>query len=149
MGEVGLTLEITERQGIDRDQVVLDAMRAIVARGVQFAIDDFGVGFSSISYLRQLPVQVIKADASLSQDIDTDQRASALLRSVRLMGESLGLTLVVEGIERAEQLTVLREEVGAPYLQGYLVHRPMPLTELLAALEADQVGTTRGVRAVG
>jgi diguanylate cyclase (GGDEF)-like protein len=136
MAGVGLTLEITERQGIDRDLGVLDAMRAIAARGVRFAIDDFGVGFSSISYLHQLPVQVIKADASLSRDIDTDDRASALLRSVSLMGESLGLTVVVEGIERAEQLAVLREQVGAPYLQGFLAHRPMPLGDLLAVLRA-------------
>jgi EAL domain-containing protein (putative c-di-GMP-specific phosphodiesterase class I) len=81
-------------------------------------------------------VQVIKADASLSRDIDTDDRASALLRSVSLMGESLGLTVVVEGIERAEQLAVLREQVRAPYLQGYLAHRPMPLDDLLAVLRA-------------
>ncbi|KAA1424332.1 putative bifunctional diguanylate cyclase/phosphodiesterase [Nocardioides antri] len=138
MGGADLTLEITERQGIDLDPVVLDAMREISAMGVRFAIDDFGVGFSSISYLADLPVHIIKVDASLSQAIDTDERASVLLRSVTLIGQSLGLDVVVEGIERESQLAVLREQTEAQYVQGYLLYRPMPLDELLTAVRADR-----------
>ncbi len=138
MGGASLVLEITERQGIDLGPVVLEAMHAISAMGVRFAIDDFGVGFSSISYLQDLPVQIIKADASLSQAIDTDDRARALLRSVTLMGQALGLEVVVEGIEREGQLSVLREDTHASYAQGYLLHRPMPLDVLLTTLRPDR-----------
>lgn len=139
MGGSELTLEITERQGIDLDTVLLERMREISAMGVRFAIDDFGVGFSSISYLADLPVHVIKVDASLSQFIDADERSKALLRSVTLIGQSLGLEVVVEGIERQTQLDVLREHTDAQYVQGYLLYRPMPLPGLLAAVRDDRV----------
>ncbi|UMG93550.1 EAL domain-containing protein [Nocardioides sp. TF02-7] len=134
MGDVGLVLEITERQGIEIDATVLASMHAVAAMGVQIAIDDFGTGFSSISYLHDLPVHFIKADASLSQGIDTDERAAALLRSVTLMGRSLGLGVVVEGIERESQLAVLRADTDGLLAQGYLLHRPMPLADLLTVL---------------
>ncbi|MDZ5620058.1 bifunctional diguanylate cyclase/phosphodiesterase [Nocardioides sp. HM23] len=138
MNGTALALEITERQGIDLDPVVLDAMHAIAAMGVRFAIDDFGVGFSSISYLRDIPVQIIKADGSLSHAIDSDERASALLRSVAHMGRSLGLEVVVEGIEREAQLTVLRDHGHQLYAQGFLLHRPMPIDDLLTTLRGDR-----------
>lgn len=144
MAGANLVLEITERQGIDVDPVVLQSMRAISAMGVQFAIDDFGVGFSSISYLHDLPVDVIKADASLSQAIDTDERAGALLRSVMLMGRSLGLEVIVEGIERESQLAVLRADAHEVYAQGFLMYAPMPLPRLLNALEVDRSTSRKG-----
>ncbi|HEY0890043.1 MAG TPA: EAL domain-containing protein [Nocardioides sp.] len=136
---VTLILEITEREGIDVHERMLDAMHAIRAAGVEFAVDDFGVGFSSISYLHDLPVQVIKADSSLSQGIDTDERAWALLRSVIAMGHTLGLAVVVEGIERESQLELL-SGVDGPGLcaQGYLMYRPMPAEQLIATVVADR-----------
>ena len=140
MDGVELTLEITERQGIDLGPVVLDAMHAISSFGVRFAFDDFGVGFSSISYLQDLPVQIIKADASLSQAIDRDERASALLRSVTHMGQALGLDVVIEGIEREGQLAVIRTYPEELTVQGFLLHRPMPLEGLLTELRADRAG---------
>ena len=118
MNGAELVLEITERQGIEIDPVVLGAMHAIAAMGVRFAIDDFGVGFSSISYLRDIPVQIIKADGSLSGAIDSDERASALLRSVAHMGQSLGLDVIVEGIEREAQMAMLRDYDHKPLRPG-------------------------------
>ena len=140
-----LLLEITERQGIDADPVVLDAMHRIAELGVQFAVDDFGVGFSSISYLHSLPAQVIKIDASLSRDIDRDERADALLRSVTLMGRSLGLSVVVEGIERQTQLDRLLADGSGRYAQGFLLHRPMPLADLLDELRRSHAAVTPAV----
>jgi diguanylate cyclase (GGDEF)-like protein len=133
-----LVLEITERQGVDLDDDVLAAMRAIEAMGVVFAIDDFGVGFSSISYLHELPASILKADAALSHDIDRDPRARALLHSVVLMGRSLGFEVVVEGIERDSQLAVIRQDAPTASVQGYLLHRPMPLPQLLGVLQQEQ-----------
>ena len=138
MGRTGLVLEITERQGIGNDPEVIEAMRVIAAMGVRFAIDDFGVGFSSISYLHQLPAHVVKTDATLSRHIDTDDRSRAVLRAVAMMGDALGLDVVVEGIERAGQLDAVRNEVRAPFVQGFLLHRPMALGPLLDVVRENR-----------
>ena len=137
MGRTGLVLEVTERQEITAGPA-LEAMRTITELGVRFAVDDFGVGFSSISYLRDLPVHVVKTDAALSQKIDSDERSRAVLRAVTVMAEALGLDVIVEGIEREGQLAVVRDQVGASYVQGYLLHRPMPVTELLIVVRANR-----------
>ena len=107
------------------------SMKTLAELGVHFAIDDFGVGFSSIGYLQDMPVHTIKADLSFSEGIDRDERSCALLCSITMMGQALGLDVVVEGIERSSQLDHLREHVHAPYAQGFLMHRPMPLEQLL------------------
>ena len=138
MGGTGLILEITERDGIGNDAASLSAMHTLSSRGVPFAIDDFGIGFSSIGYLQDMPVEIIKADASFSESIDRDERSCALLCSITMMGQALGLDVVVEGIERASQLEHLREHVHAPYAQGYLMYRPMPLEQLLGVLRENR-----------
>jgi diguanylate cyclase (GGDEF)-like protein len=138
MGDTVLVLEITERDGVGDDVVSFDAMKKLAALGVEFAIDDFGVGFSSISYLQDMPVRIIKTDASFSQNIDHDERSCALLCSITMMGQALGLDVIIEGIERASQLEHLREHVHAPYAQGYLLHRPMPLADLLELLRENR-----------
>jgi diguanylate cyclase (GGDEF)-like protein len=134
MGGAGLVLEITERDSIANDTASLKAMQTLSDRGVPFAIDDFGIGFSTIGYLQQMPVRIIKSDLSFSEGIDRDERSCALLCSITMMGQALGLDVVVEGIERASQLEHLRDHVHAPYAQGYLLHRPMPLDQLLTVL---------------
>jgi diguanylate cyclase (GGDEF)-like protein len=138
MGRASLVLEITERQDIGDDPTALEAMQIIAAMGVRFAIDDFGVGFSSISYLYDLPAHVVKTDAALAQNIDRDERARAVLRAVTVMAKSLGLDVVVEGIERESQMVAARDEVGAPFVQGYLLHRPMSYDTLLVAVRANR-----------
>jgi len=139
MGAAGLVLEITERDGIGSDQESLSAMQALADRGVHFAIDDFGVGFSSISYLQDMPVRIIKTDASFTANIDRDERACALLSSITMMGQALGLDVVVEGIERASQLEHVRDHVGAPYAQGFLMHRPMILDRVLGVMRENRL----------
>jgi diguanylate cyclase (GGDEF)-like protein len=143
MEGIGLLLEITEREGVNADPVVLDAMRRVDDLGVRLAIDDFGVGFSSVGYLHSLPAQVIKLDASLTRDIDVDDRAAALLHSVTLMVRSLGLDVVVEGIERQSQLDRICSDEQVVAAQGYLLHRPMPLAELLEVLQQPTCSASR------
>jgi diguanylate cyclase (GGDEF)-like protein len=138
MSGAGLVLEITERDGIGNDPTSLEAMKTLAGRGVPFAIDDFGIGFSSIGYLQDMPVQIIKTDLSFSESIDRDERSCALLCSITMMGQALGLDVVVEGIERASQLEHLRDHVHAPYAQGYLMHRPMPLDQLVRVLAENR-----------
>ena len=138
MAGTGLVLEITERQGIADDTVVLETMRTIAALGVRFAIDDFGVGFSSFGYLRRVPAHVVKIDATLASEIDTDERACAVLAGIVTMAEALSLDVVVEGIERPAQLDKVRSQVRAPLVQGFLLHRPMPLAALLPVVRANR-----------
>jgi diguanylate cyclase (GGDEF)-like protein len=138
IGQSALVLEITERESVSDDEVSMEAMHELAARGVPLAIDDFGVGFSSIAYLQDMPVQVIKTDLSFAAGIDHDERACGLLSSITMMGQALGLDVVVEGIERASQLEHLRDHVLAPYAQGYLLHRPMPLEQLVAVLRENR-----------
>jgi diguanylate cyclase (GGDEF)-like protein len=142
-GTTNLILEITERDCVDNDDVTLDAMRRLADAGIHFAIDDFGVGFSSIGYLQDMPVSIIKADASFSESIDTDERSCALLCSITMMGQALGLDVVIEGIERTGQLDHLNDHVHAQYAQGYLLHRPMPLEALVPVLQQNRGLTER------
>lgn len=136
----GLVLEITEREGVADDKTVLQTMRQISSLGVRFAVDDFGVGFSSIGYLHSVPAHVVKIDASLSSEIDTDERACSVLAGIVTMAEALSLDVVVEGIERQAQLDRVRDSVGAQLVQGYLLHRPMPLEDLLPIVAANRRG---------
>jgi diguanylate cyclase (GGDEF)-like protein len=124
MPDVTLILEVTERCVVTDDEATTGAMTRLVEAGAIFAIDDFGVGFSSLSYLKHLPVKILKTDAALSSDIDRDERSCRLLRSIVTMGDALGLDVIVEGIERASQLEHLRRHVGAKFAQGYLLHLP-------------------------
>jgi diguanylate cyclase (GGDEF)-like protein len=141
-----LTLEVTERDFVDNDPAALQAMRRLSQRGVRFAIDDFGVGFSSIGYLQHMPIDVIKTDASFSAGVDRDERSCGLLRSIIVMGEALGLDVVVEGVERPSQVEHVRRHVGATIAQGFLLYRPMPVTELVEVLHDNHGdGAVRGV----
>jgi diguanylate cyclase (GGDEF)-like protein len=124
MPQVTMVLEVTERCVVTDDEATMQAMTGLVEAGAIFAIDDFGVGFSSLSYLKHLPVKILKTDAALSSDIDRDERSCRLLRSIVTMGEALGLEVIVEGIERESQLEHLRDHVGARFAQGYLLHWP-------------------------
>jgi diguanylate cyclase (GGDEF)-like protein len=117
-----LLVEVTESTLVRPDAVpVLQELRR---RGVRIAMDDFGVGQSSIAALRLMPVDVIKLDRGFTQDITTDPRAAAVVRAMTTMADDLDLPLVAEGIETTEQLASLTG-VGGRYGQGYLLARPM------------------------
>ncbi len=126
-----LVLEVTERDVVREDSLSLEAMHRLVDAGIRFAVDDFGIGFSSIGYLQHLPVQVLKTDRTFAARIDTSERSAELLRSMLLMGQALGLDVVVEGVERREQLDLLRQMRYDVFAQGFLLGRPMPLAEAL------------------
>ncbi len=138
LGGASLVLEITERDMVGDDTDSIEAMARITDLGVAFAIDDFGVGFSSIGYLQDMPVKIIKTDASFSDGIDRDERSCALLCSITMMGQALGLDVVIEGIERTTQLEHLKDHVHAPFAQGYLMHRPMSVEALVQVLRRNR-----------
>jgi EAL domain-containing protein (putative c-di-GMP-specific phosphodiesterase class I) len=119
-----LTLEVTERVLIEIDTPVMDGLGRLRALGVRLAIDDFGTGYASLAYLRELPVDIIKIDPSFVAGLGTDGTLAMLTRTIVQIGHDLGIEIVAEGIERPEQLELLRA-MGCGLGQGYLVARPM------------------------
>jgi diguanylate cyclase (GGDEF)-like protein len=149
MRGVGLVLELTERDFVDDEPVALEAMRRLRAQGVAFAVDDFGVGFSSIGYLQHIPVQILKTDASFAAGVDRDERSCGLLRSILVMGEALGLDVVVEGLERDPQLEHVRAHVGASLGQGYLLHEPMHVDDVAEVLRQNRAALSPALGSAG
>ncbi|MFY0409292.1 putative bifunctional diguanylate cyclase/phosphodiesterase [Solicola sp. PLA-1-18] len=130
-----LILEITETEAMSDEVIASAVMEEMIDHGVAFHVDDFGVGFSSLGYLMKLPVQGFKLDRLFSGSIDRDERNAELLASVIAMGEALGLQMVVEGIERATQIDVIRQRVDPASFrrlswQGYLLGKPMEALDL-------------------
>jgi EAL domain-containing protein (putative c-di-GMP-specific phosphodiesterase class I) len=128
-----LVVEITESALLEAEQAVLHAMELLKARGVTFALDDFGTGYSSLNYLRRFPFGSIKIDRSFVEHLDTTVDAT-IVHAIASIGRSLGLKLVAEGIETAEQHRFVYA-AGIHFMQGYMFGRPMPkdaITERLA-----------------
>jgi diguanylate cyclase (GGDEF)-like protein/PAS domain S-box-containing protein len=119
-----LTLEITERVLINAAAPMIDELARLRQLGVRLAIDDFGTGYASLAYLRELPVDIIKIDPSFVAGLGADGTLAMLTRTIVQVGHDLGIEIVAEGIERPEQLELLRA-MGCGLGQGYLVARPM------------------------
>src|SRR5262249_45435163 len=124
-----LTLEIAERVLIEGAAPMVAGLAALRRRGLKLAIDDFGTGYASLAYLRQLPVVSIKIDPSFVAGLDHDSTLGMLTRTIVQVGRELGIEVVAEGIERAEQLDALRD-MGCGLGQGFLIARPMPAGEI-------------------
>jgi diguanylate cyclase (GGDEF)-like protein len=137
LGESQLVLEMTETVVVREDEESGNALRLLRAAGAMLAIDDFGVGFSSIGYLQHLPVGMIKIDRTFTRAIDSDARAAALVEAILLMGSALELQVVAEGIERRTQVQRLRGS-GCNLGQGFLYGRPQPLADVVAQLQDDR-----------
>ncbi|TDM08778.1 MAG: hypothetical protein C4K60_05145 [Ideonella sp. MAG2] len=133
----GLMLEITEGLLLSDLAQVGDKMRRITQQGVRFSIDDFGTGFSSLNYLRRLPLHEIKIDRSFVAGLPQDQPSVGIVRSILSMGHHLHLNLVAEGVETAEQARFLAEH-QCNVQQGWLHGHPMPVEAFLARLAAPQ-----------
>lgn len=127
-----IAFEITERALIDTGGA-MDQMRALHALGLRMAIDDFGLGYSSLSYLKRFPFSILKIDKSFVTGITESPADQAIVRSVLGLAKELEMAVVAEGVETQEQLDYLRE-LGCEYVQGYYLHRPLDaatVTELL------------------
>lgn len=124
LGPADIIVEITEGVLMNDRPEVAAVITTLHARGIRFSMDDFGTGFSSLSYLRRLPIAELKLDRSFTSDLAEDARAQALSRSVAQIGAALGLTVVAEGVETEAQRDVLTRQ-GYDVAQGYLFARPL------------------------
>ena len=148
-----VTFEISEAGMLGEIERALPTLYRLRDLGVRLSVDDFGTGASSLSYLRQLPVQEVKIDDSFVQGMATDSGDLAIVRAVISLSREFGLTVVAEGVESELTLDLL-EEMGCEIGQGYLFSRPLPYERLEAWFsaqtepESTPTGEVRRLRAV-
>ncbi|MGW6026710.1 aminotransferase class I/II-fold pyridoxal phosphate-dependent enzyme [Streptomyces sp. NPDC055099] len=140
-----LQLELTESVLMRRDGQIQAVMQALKDLGVRIAVDDFGTGFSSLRYLREFPVDVLKIDKSFIDDIADDARQLALVEGIVHLADTMGLQVIAEGIEQSAQRDLLAG-MGCGFGQGYLFARPLTAEQGERLLRRRQGldGVTRG-----
>lgn len=122
-------LEITESYVIESFESSLEILQTLRDAGIRIALDDFGKGYSSLSYLRLLPIDNLKIDKSFIQDMMIDASAKDMTESIVALAKKVGLGIIAEGIE-LEQQRIYLNECGCDYIQGYLTGRPMPAEQI-------------------
>jgi EAL domain-containing protein (putative c-di-GMP-specific phosphodiesterase class I) len=130
----GLMLEITESEMMEDPETAVEVFRDLAALGVQVAIDDFGKGHSSLSYLKTLPIDILKIDRSFVGELETDPRDEEIVSAMVDLAHALRLRVIAEGVETPGQLDRL-EGLAADFAQGYHFSRPLPaefITQLLS-----------------
>jgi len=123
-----LKLELTESMLVDNVEAVVEKMAALKEKGIRFSLDDFGTGFSSLSYLKRLPLDQLKIDRSFVRDVLMDANDAAIVRTIIALGQSPGLNVIAEGVETEEQRNFLAIH-GCNYYQGYFFGKPFPLAQ--------------------
>jgi EAL domain-containing protein (putative c-di-GMP-specific phosphodiesterase class I) len=124
-----LKLELTESLLVANVDEVITKMGALKDIGVGFSLDDFGTGYSSLSYLKRLPLDQLKIDQSFVRDLLSDPDDAVIARAIVALGHSLGLQVIAEGVETAQQRDMLAR-LGCDAYQGYYFGHPAPASEL-------------------
>jgi EAL domain-containing protein (putative c-di-GMP-specific phosphodiesterase class I) len=128
-----LELEITETAMMKNLAKTIDTLNELVGHGFAIAIDDFGTGYSSLSYLKRFPIKTLKIDRSFIRDITEDPSDAQLVETIILMAHNLGITVVAEGVETADQLAWLKR-CGCEQIQGFYYSKPLNSEDFLAYL---------------
>ena len=126
-----LELEITEGILMENTDELIATMYQIKEMGVKISVDDFGTGFSSLSYIKSFPIDTLKIDKSFVSDITTNKGDAAIVKTIIALAHSLNMDVIAEGVEDGEQLSFLKEEKCDKY-QGYYYSRPIPATDVSA-----------------
>ncbi|MFG6493774.1 EAL domain-containing protein [Fictibacillus sp. UD] len=133
-----LELEITESTTMQNMNEALPVLTRLRAKGIRISVDDFGTGYSSLTYLRQLPVDTLKIDKLFVDDILTDLKAGAIVKTIIDMGHNLDFCVIAEGIESCKQIEFLLE-LGCLYGQGYHLYKPLHANDLEIHLQKNMV----------
>jgi len=133
-----LELELTESALMQDSKSTAITLRALRDMGIHLALDDFGLGYSSLSYLKRFPIEALKIDQSFVRDLTTDADDASIVSAVIGMGENLRMQVVAEGVETLEQLEFLREH-RCPVGQGYYFSRPLVAEDLTGMLVVRQL----------
>jgi diguanylate cyclase len=139
-----LEIEITESGIIADQQHALQVVLALKAIGVTVAMDDFGTGYSSLSTLQMFPFDKIKVDRSFIQSVDQNAHSAAIVKATLLLGKSLQIQVLAEGVETEQQLAFLRE-ADCDSVQGFLFGKPMSVgnVDLLISRDFEEIGADR------
>jgi diguanylate cyclase len=124
----GLEIEITENMKVD--DIALMTMRTLSSLGVRVVVDDFGVAYSALGYLKRLPIRAVKIDRTFIRDAGEDQQDRAIVRAIVALARSLDLEIIAEGVETREQWTFINE-LNCQRAQGYHFSRPVEAHDLL------------------
>ena len=131
-----IELEITESVAMMEADTVIAILDELKQMGIQIAIDDFGTGFSSLSYLHRLPIDRLKIDRTFVRDLNSHRGSGAsIAQTVIRLGQSLGLSIIAEGIETEEQAQLLMD-LGCPLAQGFLYSKPVDSKAFVAWCQA-------------
>lgn len=135
-----LELEITESIGMENVEFSIATLRELQNMGLRISIDDFGTGFSSLSYLSRFPIDTLKIDRSLVAQVPANPDDNEIVSAIINLAQGLGLKVIAEGVETIEQLTFLREKL-CNEVQGYLFNPPLPVEKFGAILGKKTTGT--------
>jgi EAL domain-containing protein (putative c-di-GMP-specific phosphodiesterase class I) len=136
-----IIFEITESLLMSNQDQNRQRMHALRAAGCRIAIDDFGTGYSALSYLRSFPIDVVKIDRAFVRSIPEEKQECLLLDGMINLVKSLGMTLIIEGVETNDQLAYLKQR-QCSYIQGFLFSKPLPFNELICYLRQVATVTT-------
>ena len=124
-----LELEITENIIMKEPEYIIESLKQLKELGVTIAIDDFGTEYSSLNYIKQLPVDKIKIDMSFVQGININHKDEAIIKVIIVLAKNLGLKVIAEGVETKQQLDFLREQM-CDEIQGYYYYKPMTASQI-------------------
>lgn len=136
-----INLEITETAAIRSKEVLLKNMRKLIDYGITFSLDDFGTGYSNLNYIMELPVDIVKFDKNMTDSYFESDRNKMVMSTTINMIKAMGMKIVVEGVERKEQLEAVCEE-GVHYIQGFYFSRPLPEKDFVAGAINSNVAST-------
>ncbi len=129
-GKTNVEFEITESLFLSDDEHTYNLLNKINKLGISIAIDDFGKGYSSLSYLKKLPVQTLKIDRLFIKDLGNDNDSQAIVKAIIAMGKALNKKVIAEGVENIGQLNILKD-LGCEHAQGYYISTPKPANEIV------------------
>ena len=129
-----LKLELTESSLLEDIEANATTMSLLKKDGVQLSLDDFGTGYSSLQYLKQLPLDELKIDRSFVKDITSDNQDRSIVKTIITLAESVGMSVLAEGVETEEQLEILVKN-GCQRFQGYLFGSPVPIEKLFGSVK--------------